>query len=496
MLPPHVDGIPTHVRDLSARDSVKFETANIALEESEAFRAVVLVAARESHLAADADPEDRFARSSRVRERRVEAKPMEILHRSACRPYSWKDDPRRSANDLGIARDRRLESYVTKGERHARQVAGAIVEYRDHVETPPGSLRDDERLLTGTPRAIAPGVYRRSGSWKNARAADILQYRCAHLRRFSPRPGGRSSPEPLRPISSSVARDHGVSWYECRAPLSPDDSRANSRRSSPKDDDFSRVLHPGVREVFRDGSLWVLDKPSGVLSHPNQPGKAPNVLLRAPYDKNTETFSVRLPSGAERQIWLIHRLDQETSGLILCSFDAEAASRLKVALFDREVEKEYRALIIGRIAVSPVRWEDALEKSNRSGRAEVRVLRGASPNAVTEVRVLKSFAKAGLTLVSLRPETGRTHQLRVQAASRGVPIAGDDRYGDFTANRYLAREIGLKKMFLHASRLEFRHPLGGQLLRFQREFGRHLAEPLAKLEVFEGAVPRRSMEDA
>lgn len=255
--------------------------------------------------------------------------------------------------------------------------------------------------------------------------------------------------------------------------------------------DFEKVLHPGVREVYRDDVLWVLDKPAGILSHPNSPSRAPNALFRAPYEVRDECFLLGGRGGAERKVWLVHRLDQDTSGLIVCTFDPGAAATLKQALYEREVHKEYIALLVGRPERPHGEWEDHLEKRPARGRAEVRIRRSGPVNAKTQVRVQRIFEPAGLTLVSLIPETGRTHQLRVQAAGRGTPIAGDDRYGDFAANRFLTREIGLRRMFLHASRLELRHPTRGHRLRFHREIGRQLGEPLSRLESLACRVPRR-----
>jgi RluA family pseudouridine synthase len=259
----------------------------------------------------------------------------------------------------------------------------------------------------------------------------------------------------------------------------------------PKTDDLSSWKHPAAREVFRDDALWVLDKPAGVLSHPNPPAReAPNALLRGEYDFKEESYLLERPGAPSRRVWLVHRLDQETSGLILCAFDEEAASRLKEALFRRQVKKEYRAVLVGVPSPRRGEWADALEKSRKEGRVTV-VRRPGEPNAITGYGVLKVFEPAGLSLVALWPETGRTHQLRVQAAARGHPIAGDDRYGDFTANRFLEAETGLKRMFLHSYHLEIRHPRTSHVLRFQAPLTGRLAEPLEKMKALLLPVPRR-----
>jgi 23S rRNA pseudouridine955/2504/2580 synthase len=262
----------------------------------------------------------------------------------------------------------------------------------------------------------------------------------------------------------------------------------------PTDDASTEIdpyLHPKVRRVFFDGSLLVLDKPAGVLSHPNPPGReAANALLRAPYDSERELYRLERAGERQRQVHLVHRLDQYTSGLILCTLRAESAATLKEALFHHEIEKEYRAMLLGVPRPPEGEWSDRLSKGTERGRLSVRATRGA-PNAVTRYRVLEILGKEWFSLVSFWPETGRTHQLRVQTATRRVPIAGDERYGDFAANRFLASKIGLRHMFLHAHRLELRHPERGHLLRFQSPLPRRLAEPLERARVLQERVPRR-----
>jgi len=258
-----------------------------------------------------------------------------------------------------------------------------------------------------------------------------------------------------------------------------------------ENEDLSGWLHPGVRQIHRDDVLWVLDKPAGVLSHPNSPrGKAPNALLRGTYDFRRELYRLDVPGNKQRQVYLIHRLDQETSGLILCALDAEAAVALKEALFRQEVKKEYHALLLGSSVPPRGEWVDRLEKVSGRSRATVSVVRG-KPNAVTHYARLETFEMQGASLVSLRPETGRTHQLRVQAGSRHHPIAGDERYGDFTANRFLATEIGLKRMFLHARRFELRHPSSGHILKLEVPLPRRLEASIEKLRELRRSVPRR-----
>ena len=235
--------------------------------------------------------------------------------------------------------------------------------------------------------------------------------------------------------------------------------------------------HGRVEEIYHGDDLWVLNKPAGVLSHPNPPSRSDRAaVLPLPYDPKLEAFLLD-DNGRTRRIYLIHRLDQDTSGVLLLAFDAELAAQIKELFYHHEIDKEYHALVAGTVQPRTGVWRDCLRKKRERGHVKVAATRG-SPNAVTRFRVVKTFAEHGMSLLSLRPETGRTHQLRVQTASRRHPIAGDERYGDFAWNKDLRREFGLRRMFLHARRLEFRHPRTGRRLRFLAEGGKSLDEPM------------------
>tara|TARA_B100000686_G_C16617567_1_gene877341 strand:- start:58 stop:888 length:831 start_codon:yes stop_codon:yes gene_type:complete len=264
----------------------------------------------------------------------------------------------------------------------------------------------------------------------------------------------------------------------------------------PKSSDYAAKKHPGVREVFRDNTLWILDKPAGVLSHPNPPhDRVANALIRGAYDFQRELYRVEVPGDTQLQVHLVHRLDQETSGLIICTFSADAAASLRQQWFDRDVEKEYRALVVGIPRGKIGEWCDHLVKGGGGGKVTVRMGQGAA-NAITAYHVVETFDSSGLALLSLKPETGRTHQLRVQSSTRRFPIAGDDRYGDFAANRYLAETVGLKHMFLHAYHLRLRHPKTGHLMRFEAPLTSRLAQPLEQVRQLRKRVPTQRRDGA
>jgi RluA family pseudouridine synthase len=258
-------------------------------------------------------------------------------------------------------------------------------------------------------------------------------------------------------------------------------------------DALTEQLGRGVREVWRDDDVWVLDKPAGVLSHPNPPAKrAVSALIDAEYDYERELYRIRTPGEkGVRRVWLLHRLDRETSGLILCALTESAAGHIKEALERREVDKEYRTLVLGIPGGRDGEWRDHLERSHRDGRVEVAAVGGRTPNATTAYATVKQLTAAGVALLALTPREGRTHQLRVQCARHGHPIAGDDRYGDFTANRHLQSEVGLKRMFLVAHKLAFKHPRTGKRMSFEADLRPELVAVLEKLERTTKKVPRK-----
>jgi 23S rRNA-/tRNA-specific pseudouridylate synthase len=234
-------------------------------------------------------------------------------------------------------------------------------------------------------------------------------------------------------------------------------------------------LGPGVRiAAEHPAGLLDLHKPAGVLSHPN-PGKgnrpsarASGALLDAPYHFKEECYHCG-GAGETAKVHLLNRLDSPTSGLILVCRDAGLAAAAREAFAAHRVEKTYFALLRGHPGPASPVWNDSLRRvRDRQGR--LRVEAGAQGGQKARTRFRHQGADAnglGLCLAELSPKTGRTHQLRVQCARRGAPILGDQTYGDFAANRLVAKALGDKRLFLHAAglRLELRHQ--GRMVAFE-----------------------------
>jgi len=206
-------------------------------------------------------------------------------------------------------------------------------------------------------------------------------------------------------------------------------------------------------------------KPVGVLSQPNAPRGDPRALLTCAYEPSAECYVWRDADGGERRLWLLNRLDSATSGVIVAAADGAVAAAIKAQFARKRVHKVYQALVFGRPPAAPQVWRDRLAVERRGGtiRAEV----GGSVPAEARCVVLRRGAgDPPRALVQLEPRTGRSHQLRVQCAHHGLPIVGDQTYGDFRANREFARRTGGKRLFLHSLETRFAYELAGRGFSF------------------------------
>ena len=204
--------------------------------------------------------------------------------------------------------------------------------------------------------------------------------------------------------------------------------------------------------VYEDEHLLALNKPSGFAVHGGS-GIAFGVV---------EQLRAQRPQC--RFLELVHRIDRDTSGLLLLAKKRSALTALHAELRDGRVRKQYLALVRGKWRNPRQSVRLNLRKTVlASGERRVHV-DAAGQAAHTEFRLERSWHEYSLLRAELK--TGRTHQIRVHLAHVGYPIAGDDKYGDFELNKRLARS-GLKRMFLHAASLSFRHPASGAMLTLE-----------------------------
>jgi len=203
--------------------------------------------------------------------------------------------------------------------------------------------------------------------------------------------------------------------------------------------------------VFEDAALIVIDKPSGVAVHGGS-GVSYGVIE-----------SLRAERPQAKFLELAHRLDRDTSGLLIVCKKRSALVELHRMLREGEVEKDYLAVVKGVPAKREFEIRESLHKYVTSQGERRVAVREDGKAAATRARLLK--AGPSYSLLELRLLTGRTHQIRVHLAHVGHPILGDDKYGDFELNRALAKE-GVKRLFLHAAKLSFGHPLTAAALAF------------------------------
>jgi 23S rRNA pseudouridine1911/1915/1917 synthase len=218
---------------------------------------------------------------------------------------------------------------------------------------------------------------------------------------------------------------------------------------------------PAPRLVYTDERLAVVDKPAGLVVHP-APGHHDPTLVDA--------LSDLLGGGEAARPGIVHRLDRDTSGLMLVARDDEAHRLLSAMIKRHEVEREYLALIAGRPRSRSGTIDAPLGRDHRA--PERRAVRGrGAREARTHFQVLETLPQD--TLVEARLETGRTHQVRAHFAAIGNPIAGDPRYGG--AGRH-----GLERQFLHSARIGFEHPFTSERMTFESKLPPDLAAALAR----------------
>ena len=217
-----------------------------------------------------------------------------------------------------------------------------------------------------------------------------------------------------------------------------------------------------LRIAYEDDQLLVVDKPAGVVVHPS-PGHATGTLVHG-------VLAHGAAGGHEERPGIVHRLDRDTSGLLVVARSDEAHERLQRLVRRHGLERTYTALVRGRPRSRKGRIEAPIGRDRRDPTRQS--LNTDSPrDAVTHFELMELIDPHALLRVDL--ETGRTHQIRVHLAAIGLPIVGDPVYG--------VPEPALGRQFLHASRLAFEHPLTGERLEVESPLPAELAGYLEEL---------------
>lgn len=207
--------------------------------------------------------------------------------------------------------------------------------------------------------------------------------------------------------------------------------------------------HISVKLIKASKGILAINKPCGLLSHPNTSDKFKQSVVQAPYDFDKEAYKL-----GNEWVYLLNRLDSPTSGVLLLATDFSVAHEVRALFKSHAVRKIYCALVKGRFPIQKIVWKDFL--STRKEQQKLRTQCHASNVGImaqTRVSCLHTFSQKGrsLSALELYPLTGRTHQLRVQCAYHRFPILGDKIYGDFNLNR----QLKLNRLYLHAKTIQF-----------------------------------------
>lgn len=237
--------------------------------------------------------------------------------------------------------------------------------------------------------------------------------------------------------------------------------------------------------VFEDPYLIVIDKPAGMVVHP-APGNMDGTLVNALIAHCGESLK---GIGGVRRPGIVHRLDKDTSGLIVAAKTENVHQALTELFANRDIERAYQALVWGTPSPEKGEIEGNIGRSPRN-RKKMAVLRHGGKAALTRYRTLERYAQGAVSLLECRLATGRTHQIRVHLTDRGHPLIGDPVYGRVSDAKLqrLPPDTRLKfknfpRQALHARILGFKHPVTEQMLRFESNLPQDIRDLTSTLEL-------------
>jgi len=219
----------------------------------------------------------------------------------------------------------------------------------------------------------------------------------------------------------------------------------------------------GFRIAYEDQHVLVVDKDAGIVVHPAR-GHSEGTLA--------QLLAGSAAGGDPARAGIVHRLDRDTSGLLVVARSEEAHRKLQAALRGRLIEREYLALVQGR---PPARAGTIEAPVGRHPRARTRMAVGGAGAREARTHFTLERAFAGTSLLRLRLDTGRTHQIRVHLSAVGLPVCGDREYG-------VGGALGLQRQFLHAARLAFDHPITGERIDVRSPLPQDLSAALERAE--------------
>jgi 23S rRNA pseudouridine1911/1915/1917 synthase len=225
----------------------------------------------------------------------------------------------------------------------------------------------------------------------------------------------------------------------------------------------SALDQPPFTIAYRDEHLLVVDKPAGLVVHPAR-GHRQGTLA--------QLLAPLAAGGEPERAGIVHRLDRDTSGLLVVARSEEAHRLLQQALAQRQIEREYLALVEGR---PPARSGTIEAPIGRDQRVRTRMTIGGARPREARTHFTLERPLPGTSLLRLRLDTGRTHQIRVHLQAIGHPVCGDPEYGT-------PGLLGLRRQFLHATRLAFDHPISGERIEVSSPLPADLQAALEQAE--------------
>lgn len=243
--------------------------------------------------------------------------------------------------------------------------------------------------------------------------------------------------------------------------------------SRPKDESPYVLAEEGALNiVYEDEDLMVIDKPPGLVTHPapgNRSGTLAN-LIKGHLSKDLTQVPGFVRPG------IVHRLDKDTSGLMVVAKNAGSQKNLANQFKERTVHKVYVSLVAGQLSPREGKIDAPIMRDEVNRQRMMVSALAEARSAVTHYKVLAYYP--GYTLLELKLEQGRTHQIRVHLNAIGFPVVGDQVYGREQVNR----AVGLKRQFLHAAKLSFRHPVDDRELSFESPLPADLQQILDKFK--------------
>ena len=223
-----------------------------------------------------------------------------------------------------------------------------------------------------------------------------------------------------------------------------------------------------IEIVYEDNDIIVVNKPKGLVVHPangNEDGTLVNAIMNICKDSLSGI-------GGEKRPGIVHRLDKDTSGLLIVAKNDEAHMNMSKQIQERKVTKKYIALVRGVVAEDEATIDLPIARSTKDRKKMAVDPKGR--NAVTHFKVLKRYDN--YTLLELKIDTGRTHQIRVHMSYIGHPVVGDEVYSNGK------NEFGVQGQMLHARYLQFKHPITGKELSLEAPIPEYFEDVLEKLK--------------